>query len=221
MQVLEAASSAGPGSPSPYGEESGEEELSVLPRHTKVVVTGNNRTKSVLVGLRGVVKKAVGLGGWHWLVLTNGEEVKLQRNALSVIEPPTGQEGDQENECENMVSSGSELASDDLQKPKNKVQHHKSVLSVTKGTSKNHYGDLQSTESRPSKLMLMVKLSKLQTETLRRYSRHFNLADLSANLSREQLLKAVEKHFVSQQLDEWQVIAGFIQAARRLRRPSN
>ncbi|KAL0369047.1 UNVERIFIED_CONTAM: Retrovirus-related Pol polyprotein from transposon RE1 [Sesamum calycinum] len=47
--------------------ESSEEELSVLPRHTKVVVTGNNRTKSVLVGLQGVVKKAVGLGGWHWL----------------------------------------------------------------------------------------------------------------------------------------------------------
>ncbi|RRT81616.1 hypothetical protein B296_00012696 [Ensete ventricosum] len=50
--------------------ESSEEELSVLPRHTKVVVTGNNRTKSVLVGLQGVVKKAVGLGGWHWLVIT-------------------------------------------------------------------------------------------------------------------------------------------------------
>jgi len=51
-----------------FGDCSSEEELSVLPRHTKVVVTGNNRTKSVLVGLQGVVKKAVGLGGWHWLV---------------------------------------------------------------------------------------------------------------------------------------------------------
>uniref|UniRef100_A0A0E0DAR3 Uncharacterized protein n=2 Tax=Oryza TaxID=4527 RepID=A0A0E0DAR3_9ORYZ len=52
---------------SPPRYESGDEELSVLPRHTKVIVTGNNRTKSVLVGLQGVVKKAVGLGGWHWL----------------------------------------------------------------------------------------------------------------------------------------------------------
>lgn len=52
------------------GGDSSEEELSVLPRHTKVVVTGNNRTKSVLVGLQGVVKKAVGLGGWHWLVIS-------------------------------------------------------------------------------------------------------------------------------------------------------
>jgi len=48
------------------GEELG---LAVLPRHTKVLVTGNNRTKSVLLGHHGVVKKAVGLGGWHWLVL--------------------------------------------------------------------------------------------------------------------------------------------------------
>lgn len=56
---------------SPFREESGDEELSVLPRHTKVIVTGNNRTKSVLVGLQGVVKKAVGLGGWHWLVLSS------------------------------------------------------------------------------------------------------------------------------------------------------
>lgn len=51
------------------GGDSSEEEKSVLPKHTKVVVTGNNRTKSVLVGLHGVVKKAVGSGGWHWLVM--------------------------------------------------------------------------------------------------------------------------------------------------------
>lgn len=52
-----------------YSSSSSEEEASALPVHTKVVVTGNNRTKSVLIGLQGVVKKAVGLGGWHWLVL--------------------------------------------------------------------------------------------------------------------------------------------------------
>jgi hypothetical protein len=34
------------------------------PRHIKVIVTDNNRTKSVLVGLHGGVKIAVGLGGW-------------------------------------------------------------------------------------------------------------------------------------------------------------
>jgi hypothetical protein len=44
------------------GEQLG---LVVLPWHTKVLVTGNNRTKSVLLGLHDVVKKAVVLGGWH------------------------------------------------------------------------------------------------------------------------------------------------------------
>ncbi|KAI3878765.1 hypothetical protein MKW92_003713, partial [Papaver armeniacum] len=90
---------------SPYREEIGDDELSVLPRHTKVVVTGNNRTKSVLVGLQGVVKKAVGLGGWHWLVLKNGVEVKLQRNALSVLEHPTGLEVDDDDDHGNSCSS--------------------------------------------------------------------------------------------------------------------
>ncbi|KAM0989013.1 hypothetical protein FF1_013000 [Malus domestica] len=52
---------------SPFREESGDEELSVFPRHTKVIFAGNNRTKSILVGLQGVVKKADELGGWHWL----------------------------------------------------------------------------------------------------------------------------------------------------------
>jgi hypothetical protein len=46
----------------------GEDETGVLPRHTKVVITGNNRTNSVLVGLQGVVKKGAGRG-WHWLVI--------------------------------------------------------------------------------------------------------------------------------------------------------
>ena len=70
---------------SPFREESGDEELSVLPRHTKVIVTGNNRTKSVLVGLQGVVKKAVGLGGWHWLVFLYTPSSSVLCNDVIVI----------------------------------------------------------------------------------------------------------------------------------------
>lgn len=43
----------------------------VLPRGSRVRVIGNNRTKCSLVGLEGVVRKSVGLGGWHWLVSEN------------------------------------------------------------------------------------------------------------------------------------------------------
>lgn len=42
-------------------------------------------------------------------VLKNGEEVKLQRNALSVIEAPTGHEEEDENDCENRFWSSSDL----------------------------------------------------------------------------------------------------------------
>ena len=42
-------------------------------------------------------------------VLTNGIEVKLQRNALSVIEAPTGNEEDNDLEFENVHWNGSDL----------------------------------------------------------------------------------------------------------------
>lgn len=52
-----------------YASDVGDfDDLPSLPKDTKVLIIGNSRTKRVLVGLRGVVKKSVGLGGWHWLV---------------------------------------------------------------------------------------------------------------------------------------------------------
>lgn len=42
-------------------------------------------------------------------VLTNGIEVKLQRNALSVIEPPTGNEDDDDIDFENVQWNVSDL----------------------------------------------------------------------------------------------------------------
>ncbi|CAI8599970.1 unnamed protein product [Vicia faba] len=202
------------------GGDSSEEELSVLPRHTKVVVTGNNRTKSVLVGLQGVVKKAVGLGGWHWLVLTNGIEVKLQRNALSVIEAPTGNEEDDDLEFDNVPWNGSDMASDDTHKShKSRHRMHRSLGSCHKTMSRSFSGDSQSKGSvtMPHGSM-KVDLSKLEMAALWRYWRHFNLVDVVPNPSKEQLLDVVQRHFMSQQiLDELQVIKGFVNAAKRLK----
>ncbi|KAK8572544.1 hypothetical protein V6N12_028597 [Hibiscus sabdariffa] len=217
--------------------DSSEEELSVLPRHTKVVVTGNNRTKSVLVGLQGVVKKAVGLGGWHWLVLTNGIEVKLQRNALSVIEAPTGNEDDGDLEFENMQCNGSDMvvekiflfssrvlmrcvaSSDDTQKShRSRHRTHKSTGSSHKTMSRSLSCDSQSKGSvSTTRRSTKVDLSKLEIAALWRYWRHFNLVDAIPNPSKEQLVDVVQRHFVSQQMDELQVIAGFVQAAKRLK----
>lgn len=199
--------------------DSTEEELAVLPRHTKVVVTGNNRTKSVLVGLRGVVKKAVGLGGWHWLVLTNGIEVKLQRNALSVIEAPTGNEEDDDLEFENVPWGSSGFASDDTQRShRSRHRMHKSCVSSHKTMNRSLSCDSQSKGS-ITKLpgSTKVDLGKLEIAALWRYWRHFNLVDAIPNPSREQLIDVVQRHFMSQQLDELQVIAGFVKAAKRLK----
>ncbi|XP_078156239.1 uncharacterized protein LOC144552003 [Carex rostrata] len=204
-----------------YGGDSREEEMAVLPKHTKVVVTGNNRTKSVLVGLHGIVKKAVGSGGWHWLVLTNGIEVKLQRNALCVIEAPSSPEGD-EAECKMVQINGSDI--DNTQssiKPiksqrsnrNHKGPHYKS-LSCSNSDS-NSKSSISSTGPTTK-----VDLSKLETRALWRYFRHFNLQVESPNPSKEQLLDAVQRHFMSQELDELQVICGFLKAAKRLKNTS-
>eukprot|EP00262_Sarcandra_glabra_P003341 TRINITY_DN14004_c0_g1_i1.p1 TRINITY_DN14004_c0_g1~~TRINITY_DN14004_c0_g1_i1.p1 ORF type:complete len:224 (+),score=45.20 TRINITY_DN14004_c0_g1_i1:603-1274(+) len=207
---------------SPCREESGDEELSVLPRHTKVIVTGNNRTKSVLVGLQGVVKKAVGLGGWHWLVLKNGVEVKLQRNALSVLEHPTGNEDDDEdNDFDNSFCSSSDMgekendfSSIEFHKPSRPRVRHTRPWTSVKSISRSNYREVQSHAYKPPP---KVNLAKLEMAALWRYWRHFDLVSINPNPSKEELVQAVQRHFLSQQLDEIQVVVGFIHAAKRLK----
>ncbi|CAH9106716.1 unnamed protein product [Cuscuta europaea] len=212
----------------PFCEESGDEELSVLPRHTKVIVTGNNRTKSVLLGLQGVVKKAVGLGGWHWLVLKNGVEVKLQRNALSVLEAPTGDEEDNDNDFDDS-SSGSEVGE--------KANHHFSTGGVeyrkvsqsrvrytrpwvppTSAKSISRCSN-KGVETKYCRVYQQrVNFAKVGTSSLWRYWRHYNLQTVNTpNPTKAQLVSAVQRHFASQRVDEVQVVVEFIRAAKRLR----
>ncbi|XP_077237022.1 uncharacterized protein LOC143878643 [Tasmannia lanceolata] len=113
------------------------------------------------------------------MVLTNGDEVKLQRNALSVIEVPREEEI---YDCGDVSLSGSDL------------------------------GSRNTPRRAPT-----VDLRKLETAALWRYWRHFKLDDISFHPSKEQLVEAVERHFLSQQLDEFQVIAGFVNSAKRLK----
>ncbi|OWM72064.1 uncharacterized protein LOC116187049 isoform X4 [Punica granatum] len=209
---------------SPSREESGDEDLHVLPRHTKVIVTGNNRTKSVLVGLQGVVKKAVGLGGWHWLVLKNGIEVKLQRNALSVLEHPTGNEEDGDHDFDS--SSSSEIGGKEHQYStdidfhkvrKPKVRYTRPWMtssSVAKSVNQGSYRDVRSLIAPKSS----VNLAKLGTKALWRYCKHYKLVTSNSNASREQMLSSVRRHFASQRLNEKKVIVDFIRAAKKLKR---
>ncbi|XP_009375017.2 uncharacterized protein LOC103963873 [Pyrus x bretschneideri] len=204
---------------SPFRDESGDEELSVLPRHTKVIVTGNNRTKSVLVGLQGVVKKAVGLGGWHWLVLKNGVEVKLQRNALSVLEHPTGNEEDSDLDYSSGISDHGDKENDFSRcfefhkhsKPRVRFSRPYVPPSATKSVNRGSYREVQYIQAPQSR----VNLGKLGTSSLRKYCRHFNLLSGNSNPTREQLINAAQRHFSSQQmpLDEVSVVTEFVDAA--------
>ncbi|CAL1375289.1 unnamed protein product [Linum trigynum] len=218
---------------SPFRDESGDEELSVLPRHTKVVVTGNNRTKSVLVGLQGVVKKAVGLGGWHWLVLKNGVEVKLQRNALSVLEHPTGNEVGDEDDLDLYNSSGSDIGEKDhdfyngsqfhrFSKPRVRpaAAKHSSCYPPAAAKSTNHisFRDVQSIIRSSQRKVNLVKLGK---DSLWRYCKHYKLAGINIDSPREQMLTVVQQHFLSmlqQRLNEKDVIMGIVMHSARRRK---
>ena len=48
-------------------KDGGADSGALLPKHTRVRVAGNARTRAALVGMEGRVRRAVGLGGWHWL----------------------------------------------------------------------------------------------------------------------------------------------------------
>eukprot|EP00873_Tetraselmis_striata_P035351 jgi/Tetstr1/455615/TSEL_042427.t1 len=172
----------------------------------KVVVIGNNRTKPDMVGKRGCIKKSVGLGGWHFLRLTNGEEVKLQRNALSVVELPTG----------------NEPAFSDDEEPESAA---KMVLSSRKRRIKAVGGgevsrrvagkrNVSSEVKQPSR-ETNVDFSKLDIGNLRKYRRHYRLNDVPPNSSKDQLVTAVTRHFRMQTVDEGMVMSQFYRAIQK------
>ncbi|KAF3609122.1 hypothetical protein DY000_02045844 [Brassica cretica] len=95
------------------------------------------------------------------LVLTNGIEVKLQRNALSVTEAPTGNEDDDDLDLENT----------------SKLRGQRSSRSSHKTLSRSLSSDSQSKSSAftPPQNMMKVDLSKLKMPALLKYWQHFNL----------------------------------------------
>jgi hypothetical protein len=86
---LDGTTTAGGGAPGAFASASlatatalppasDSEHRLALPRGSRVLVKGNARTKKELIGLECVVRKAVGLGGWHWLVSSDCP-VRLRR----------------------------------------------------------------------------------------------------------------------------------------------
>jgi len=200
---------------------SDDEGLPLLHRHTKVRVSGNNRTKGSLVGLTGVVKKAVGLGGWHWLVLSNGQEVRLQRNALSVIQHPTGLEEDSDIDGEGLGNGngtggpgpnstngaqGEKKEATRTSRPKRPTRPPAEKQNAggnnTKGIKDGRHGASGTS---------MVNFDKLGFDTLKKYRRHYKL-DPSTESSKDKLVTAISNHFNAQKVDEGKVLTAFMAA---------
>lgn len=215
----------------------------ILARGTIVVIRGNARTKASLIGQRAVVRRAVGLGGWHWLqVLPSGEEVKLQRNALEVLERPSGHEPDfseeEEEEARRQQQAAAAAAAaargytyepaephaEDRPRPPRRPSSvppgGRPAASAGGSLFDADYGAAGRTRLHSSRAggsgQPRINLGKLQTAALKRYGAVYHLPEESA-ASREALLDAVSEHFAAQQVDESEVIACFLSAVKRHR----
>ncbi|KAL4458787.1 hypothetical protein ABPG75_013652 [Micractinium tetrahymenae] len=214
----------------------------ILARGTIVVIRGNARTKASLIGQRAVVRRAVGLGGWHWLqVLPSGEEVKLQRNALEVLERPSGLEPDfseeEEEEARRQQQAAAAAAAargypyepaephaEDRPRPPRRPSSvppgGRPGASAGGSLFDADYAALGRTRLPSSRGAAAgqprINLGKLQTAALKRYGAVHHLPEESA-ASREALLDAVSEHFAAQQVDENEVIACFLSAVKRHR----
>ena len=72
------------------GERKGSAPL-ILPTQlcTQVVITGNARTRTGLVGQHAMVHRSSGLGGWHWLILNLSQE-RVKVSLVVLLHPPAG-----------------------------------------------------------------------------------------------------------------------------------
>eukprot|EP00898_Chlorokybus_atmophyticus_P008212 jgi/Chlat1/8392/Chrsp80S07826 len=190
-----------------------------LRKHTKVTVTGNHRTKQAYIGLHGTVTKSVGPGGWHWLVLSNGEEVRLQRNALTINELPP-EEGD---DADSNSSPTSQVTDPGQATQPVRLKRLKQLHSIT-GTDciTGATQQRQLLQSKPARKILRgsmrVNFNRVETSILRRYRRHYHLAEVGPPQStKAQLASAVARHFLAQTVDEYQVLVAFVDAARRVK----
>ena len=211
------------------GHSVDDEGMILLPKGTKVEVKGNNRTKQSLVGKAGVVKKAIGLGGWHWLVLETGEEVKLQRNALTVLAVPSSPELDN---SEDDAAAGGKASREVNKAGTGGADGHgpraggrstrrsapvPATVRPPAGDSAAMQHAMQQLIGHPyEKPVPRVKFLKLDTSALRRYQEFFGLAS-PAELTKEELAEAIQAHFEGSEVNERDVVGNFVQAAKRVR----
>lgn len=204
--------------------------LSTLPRQTRVCISGNNRTKKSLIGVEAIVRKATGLGGWHWLVLPSGEEIKLQRNALQVIElgpEQTEESSDEEQEACRESTQIEILDRPRIRRPPRSLSpvpdffkppstSRPSSSGSGSGSMGRYHPYLNTAAPASPEGIEAVNLHKLETASLRRYRRVHQLGDVDPSAPKDELVNAVNRHFRNQLVvDESGVLLAFCAALRR------
>ncbi|KAH7619098.1 hypothetical protein Ndes2526B_g06051 [Nannochloris sp. 'desiccata'] len=213
------------------------DNLALLPRNTVVRIAGNNRTKASLIGLEAKVRRSTGLGGWHWLVLPSGEEIKLQRNALTVLEYPTGleaessaSEGDRHKPATPHIPRyGPVLETQRLpaKRPRPVSTLPSDYLDGSRRVSlRQQYAGIGPSIGSYSAAAVpvdhgpaaayaphFVDFDKLQTKSLRKYLTTYNLNTTS--ITRETMVRSAQRHFAGVEITEEDVVRNVLEAARR------
>uniref|UniRef100_A0A1D1ZYQ0 Histone deacetylase complex subunit SAP30 Sin3 binding domain-containing protein n=1 Tax=Auxenochlorella protothecoides TaxID=3075 RepID=A0A1D1ZYQ0_AUXPR len=141
-------------------------------------------------------------------ILGDGEEIKLQRNALQILEHPTGNEADFSEEEEEEEAAPSQAASHYSHLP----QHQPRVplpLPHTEGASP------QRRSSSRTAAIPRINLNKLDINALRRYRTLHGLPGIGPHTSKDQLVVAVAEHLSAQTMDEMAVLEKFRERAKR------
>ena len=196
-----------------------------------VRIAGNNRTKASLIGLEAKVRRSTGLGGWHWLVLPSGEEIKLQRNALTVLEYPTGLEAESsasEGERHKPATPhipryGPILETQRLpaKRPRPVSTLPPDFLDGRRVSLRQQYagniglgvGSVPEHAPPAAYEPHFVNFDKLQTGTLRKYLTTYNLNPTS--ISREAMVQSAKRHFAAVDVNEEDLVRKVLDVGRR------
>lgn len=191
--------------PSPAAPRAQAQEA-VLPRFTRVRISGNNRTKSEMVGRQGYVRSAMTLGGWHEVVLEPGPAggagiVRVQRNALEVIAMPSGEE---------VVRLEPGWAVDMGVVGGGVVKRKRREREKEKEREKERERERDAGDDAAAPC---ANIGRLRSASLKKYRRVYNL-NVAKDCSRDELIGAVRSHFERTKVDETAVIMDFLKHIR-------
>ncbi|CAL5229913.1 g13335 [Coccomyxa viridis] len=173
------------------------ETMQLLPKHTRVRVTGNQRTKTTQNGLEGVVKKSTGLGGWLCVLLSTGESINVQRNGVVVLEAPTGDEADFPDD-----DAGAQKHSVPLPRMRARRPIVSRASSPLPGVSK----PFRRHQQYHSSSLARVNFNRLNAGALRRLGQFYNVPEVQCGSSLNELAYAVANAFTQESdLDERKV----------------